>query len=108
FFFSSRRRHTRSTRDWSSDVCSSDLGVFFGPQISWDSVAKLALVFREARQEASQAPGTIGASRALIVGANRQAAATAARAYLEKIGRASCRERGVIAGRGVVRRRKTK
>src|SRR5690349_7497321 len=28
FFFSSRRRHTRSLRDWSSDVCSSDL--FFG------------------------------------------------------------------------------
>src|SRR5699024_11913950 len=26
FFFSSRRRHTRSKRDWSSDVCSSDLG----------------------------------------------------------------------------------
>src|SRR5207247_5015045 len=25
FFFSSSRRHTRSTRDWSSDVCSSDL-----------------------------------------------------------------------------------
>src|SRR5207247_5948621 len=25
FFFSSRSRHTRSTRDWSSDVCSSDL-----------------------------------------------------------------------------------
>src|SRR5438105_2466828 len=24
FFFSSRRRHTMSTRDWSSDVCSSD------------------------------------------------------------------------------------
>src|SRR6267378_5405223 len=24
FFFSSRRRHTRSLRDWSSDVCSSD------------------------------------------------------------------------------------
>src|SRR5204863_5493319 len=24
-FFSSRRRHTRSLRDWSSDVCSSDL-----------------------------------------------------------------------------------
>src|SRR5207249_6343233 len=24
-FFSSRRRHTRSKRDWSSDVCSSDL-----------------------------------------------------------------------------------
>src|SRR5699024_11439189 len=29
FFFSSRRRHTISKRDWSSDVCSSDL---FGHQ----------------------------------------------------------------------------
>src|SRR5690606_21510935 len=33
FFFSSRRRHTRFSRDWSSDVCSSDLNpktaVFF-------------------------------------------------------------------------------
>src|SRR5699024_11900219 len=28
FFFSSRRRHTRSKRDWSSDVCSSDLAHF--------------------------------------------------------------------------------
>src|SRR5699024_11920113 len=27
FCFSSRRRHTRSKRDWSSDVCSSDLGL---------------------------------------------------------------------------------
>src|SRR5690606_39600577 len=26
FFFSSSRRHTRFSRDWSSDVCSSDLG----------------------------------------------------------------------------------
>src|SRR5271170_2378164 len=31
FFFSSRRRHTRSTRDWSSDVCSSDLVSFETP-----------------------------------------------------------------------------
>src|SRR5206468_9757511 len=30
FFFSSRRRHTRSDRDWSSDVCSSDLYVQTG------------------------------------------------------------------------------
>src|SRR5699024_12180494 len=29
-FFSSRRRHTRSKRDWSSDVCSSDLGGYVG------------------------------------------------------------------------------
>src|SRR6266496_4888492 len=31
FFFSSRRRHTRSLRDWSSDVCSSDLFAGFLP-----------------------------------------------------------------------------
>src|SRR6266480_4289709 len=30
FFFSSRRRHTRLTCDWSSDVCSSDLGFALG------------------------------------------------------------------------------
>src|SRR2546429_1709633 len=29
FFFSSRRRHTRCSRDWSSDVCSSDLAQGF-------------------------------------------------------------------------------
>src|SRR5438094_5859852 len=33
FFFSSRRRHTRSYGDWSSDVCSSDLDAdTYGPQ----------------------------------------------------------------------------
>src|SRR5690606_40298083 len=30
FFFSSRRRHTRFSRDWSSDVCSSDLQMLLG------------------------------------------------------------------------------
>src|SRR2546422_11577640 len=30
FFFSSRRRHTRCSRDWSSDVCSSDLLTYLG------------------------------------------------------------------------------
>src|SRR6266508_5663354 len=37
FFFSSRRRHTRWPRDWSSDVCSSDLQalkVYAGPDVS--------------------------------------------------------------------------
>src|SRR2546428_10527900 len=33
FFFSSRRRHTRSDRDWSSDVCSSDLRPAARPQV---------------------------------------------------------------------------
>src|SRR3989337_3895913 len=35
FFFSSRRRHTRCYRDWSSDVCSSDLGLLFGNIDTW-------------------------------------------------------------------------
>src|SRR5690349_25105323 len=35
FFFSSRRRHTRSLRDWSSDVCSSDLLQLFEGHGAW-------------------------------------------------------------------------
>src|SRR5687768_11905749 len=35
FFFSSRRRHTRCSRDWSSDVCSSDLIAHIGKQSSY-------------------------------------------------------------------------
>src|SRR2546428_158398 len=40
FFFSSRRRHTRSDRDWSSDVCSSDL--------SWKERSSARLFFPDA------------------------------------------------------------
>src|SRR5205809_2992430 len=35
FFFSSRRRHTRCSRDWSSDVCSSDLAEIRGEANNW-------------------------------------------------------------------------
>src|SRR5205809_206618 len=35
FFFSSRRRHTRCSRDWSSDVCSSDLALFLRLQVTF-------------------------------------------------------------------------
>src|SRR5687768_14214811 len=34
FFFSSRRRHTRCSRDWSSDVCSSDLDVLDAARVA--------------------------------------------------------------------------
>src|SRR3989449_10524592 len=36
FFFSSRRRHTRCSRDWSSDVCSSDLIVILTHKLTRD------------------------------------------------------------------------
>src|SRR5690606_41038719 len=44
FFFSSRRRHTRFSRDWSSDVCSSDLKVLIDAEHSWiqDAIDDLA------------------------------------------------------------------
>src|SRR5690606_41016793 len=41
FFFSSRRRHTRFSRDWSSDVCSSDLSI--GDRITYPFQPPLAL-----------------------------------------------------------------
>src|SRR2546422_8351995 len=58
FFFSSRRRHTRCSRDWSSDVCSSDLILLLATnprgaehlkdlligQILWVNPAELPLV----------------------------------------------------------------
>src|SRR5207247_7181450 len=49
-FFSSRRRHTRSTRDWSSDVCSSDLAAFGDPDIL---LARLCL------QQLERPPGNL-------------------------------------------------
>src|SRR5207247_5101145 len=48
FFFSSRRRHTRSTRDWSSDVCSSDL-------LAWRVPAAHAAALARPRRTAAAA-----------------------------------------------------
>src|SRR5256885_11974144 len=45
FFFSSRRRHTRLQGDWSSDVCSSDLGGV-GAAGGGDHVARVLLMAR--------------------------------------------------------------
>src|SRR5690606_40033335 len=42
FFFSSRRRHTRFSRDWSSDVCSSDLGLLVPGDLAVDNRQLLA------------------------------------------------------------------
>src|ERR1700756_2618068 len=55
-------------------------GVFFGPQVAWRDIAKLGEVFREARTESGAArPGSVGASRSLIVGADKERARAAAR-----------------------------
>src|SRR5256885_5063605 len=49
FFFSSRRRHTRLQGDWSSDVCSSDLGelnqprLLYSPHLSYSDEARAEL-----------------------------------------------------------------
>src|SRR5215469_18086745 len=52
FFFSSRRRHTRSLRDWSSDVCSSDLlAVVNGFGEIYDTTETTKTGFRAGRQE---------------------------------------------------------
>src|SRR3712207_293781 len=55
FFFSSRRRHTRYWRDWSSDVCSSDL-------------LELALVAGVLVQRARERAAEAGQVRAALVG----------------------------------------
>src|SRR3712207_9105342 len=75
FFFSSRRRHTRYWRDWSSDVCSSDLGIL-----------GTALI-RSLQDEGGHAVRVVDN---LTVG-DREDLATA------EIGRASCRERVQIS-----------
>src|SRR3989442_1200530 len=50
FFFSSRRRHTRCGRDWSSDVCSSDLAsAMTGTTRRWPGFARCPWSSREAR-----------------------------------------------------------
>ena len=60
-------------------------GVFFGPQVSWQDIGRLAGVYREARQEAGHVEmGILGASRSLMVGKSKEDAAQTARQYLEK------------------------
>src|SRR5438132_11417835 len=51
FFFSSRRRHTRSLCDWSSDVCSSDLEMMNMPGVLHGDVQVLAKIVATQRSE---------------------------------------------------------
>src|SRR5690349_22924771 len=93
FFFSSRRRHTSSLRDWSSDVCSSDLLVALGDRVLVVGVEQQEIGpeagYRIARNVRRNRDGL---RRDRIGGARRQR-----RRKRNEIGRASCREREYIS-----------
>src|SRR5207245_5789141 len=98
FFFSSRRRHTRCYRDWSSDVCSSDLGC--------NSVVatKLALALCDVVLSEAGFGADLGAEKFFDIkcraaGLNPEAAIVVASV---QIGRASCRERVWVGVGGCV------
>src|SRR5690606_40749053 len=82
FFFSSRRRHTRFSRDWSSDVCSSDLATIERIEATDEYVGYEQQHRVQFQFEASGRPHV--ASSNLGGRAAREA---------KQIGRASCRER---------------
>src|SRR5690606_40218900 len=94
------RRHTRFSRDWSSDVCSSDLveewdraGGFVGEQrIEPDEMRRRDEQDRK-RSEADRAPLEDGARRAPVERKQDRAAADHDQ-RIDQIGRASCREKG--------------
>src|SRR5437868_10929379 len=86
FFFSSRRRHTRSKRDWSSDVCSSDLISYSATQLTAASHGEPTF--------AQLGPGYAYDGLAFDNSGNLWAATEMADvAMYSQIGRASCRER---------------
>src|SRR5439155_13317042 len=88
FFFSSRRRHTRWPRDWSSDVCSSDLahpaGYWCKKVQGTIGVVPLAEVMDLAPDLLAPVTGRVGGEREVGVGLGGLGG---------QIGRASCRER---------------
>src|SRR5699024_12227879 len=99
FFFSSRRRHTRSKRDWSSDVCSSDLG-----RRRFIILGLIGLIPATLLQGIVVAPWQMiiarlfqGLSAAMVFA---PALALAGDIAKEEIGRASCRERARVGGVG--------
>src|SRR5690349_23732574 len=71
FFFSSRRRHTRSLRDWSSDVCSSDLSASHSwtdwpVRVSFLPVLQQAVSWlADALEQRQPAPSIVGGERSL-------------------------------------------
>src|SRR2546429_4077015 len=87
FFFSSRRRHTRCSRDWSSDVCSSDLVPCGSLKhvVSSVDVGSLFLVRGDTDLEGFVFGLPLFKHRATVLGPTSEEGT--------EIGRASCRER---------------
>src|SRR5690349_23117943 len=92
FFFSSRRRHTRSLRDWSSDVCSSDLARSRICTIVLMPTASQSLETSSATSGQAPNAGTteISMVAGLPLGSRRMPLPSF---LVSQIGRASCRER---------------
>src|SRR5690606_40476815 len=104
FFFSSRRRHTRFSRDWSSDVCSSDLFVVL--VMIGLTLSAFLTKHSEKAQFRVAAYNIRYAAQIDEESGNGWVIRKGPLASLIQIGRASCRERGENeeeAG-GVVRR----
>src|SRR5207302_7358423 len=101
FFFSSRRRHTRFSRDWSSDVCSSDLR---SVRIETELEAVMRVV--ELLDEQFPEPWPLEAEVGEVL--HELIDDPLLHEFLErvKIGRASCRER--VENEGVSRSVKKK
>src|SRR5690606_40942096 len=92
FFFSSRRRHTRFSRDWSSDVCSSDL-----PEVEQLSGVSAATAKRVLCDHALDVLGAhLRADRLPEVPAVMRKMLSIEEEA--QIGRASCRERVEVSG----------
>src|SRR5690606_40388117 len=94
-FFSSRRRHTRFSRDWSSDVCSSDL-----TQRQRDTTLPQGTVDQQEEIVWLEGCGPVHRARLFSIGKVSQYTESAG-----KIGRASCRERVWVAAAAASARR---
>src|SRR2546429_9578028 len=100
FFFSSRRRHTRCSRDWSSDVCSSDL-INYTPGYVREELEEQPLVENpELRERKKQRAGLVSELNRLkieladhLLEPPAKKRGTPSRSQKEEIGRASSRER---------------
>src|SRR5204863_2369012 len=97
-------RHTRSLRDWSSDVCSSDLAVvgvianltvFFAWRVFWPMATPQAPFAGHA--DVASMLIAAAAAAALVSGRLGVIPVIGLAALAGEIGRASCRERGWIA-----------